>query len=57
MNVNVSMIYKFISLIKTFFWKDKNIIYVNSNKKSQSKNNIDSLISTIEGIAFTSCTC
>lgn len=46
MNVNVSTIYKFISLIKTFFWRDKNIIYVNSNKKSQSKDIIDNLIST-----------
>ncbi len=41
MNFDVSLLYKIWSFIRTFFWKNENIIYINSNKKRQNKDNID----------------
>ena len=46
MNVDVSLIYKIFSAVKTIFWRNDKIIYINSNKKIQSKESIDSLTGT-----------
>lgn len=46
MKIDVSLIYKVISWIKGLFWKNSNIIYVNSNKKNQSKDHIDEVTKT-----------
>ena len=46
MNFDVSYIYKIRSFIKTIFWKNENIIYINSNKKMQRKDNIDEVTKT-----------
>lgn len=46
MNFDVSFIYKIWSFLKTIFWKKENIIYINSNKKMQIKDNIDEVIKT-----------
>ena len=44
MNFDVSFIYKIWSFLKTIFWKKENIIYINSNKKMQIKDNIDEYV-------------
>lgn len=44
MNLNVSFLYKLVSFAKTAFWKNENIIYINSNKKRQNRDNIDEVI-------------
>ena len=41
MKFNVSVLYKIWSCVKALFWKEDNIIYINSNKKRQNKDNID----------------
>ena len=46
MNVDVSLIYQIFSAVKTIFWRNDKIIYINSNKKIQSKESIDSLTGT-----------
>lgn len=46
MNIDVSLIYKIFSAIKTIFWRNAKIIYINSNKKIQSKESIDLLTGT-----------
>ena len=46
MEVNVSVLYKILSYFKTLLWKNNKIIYINSNKKIQCKDNIDSLTKT-----------
>ena len=46
MEINVSFLYKIWSVIKTIFWRNNQIIYINSNKKIQSHKSIDSLIAT-----------
>lgn len=46
MNNNISLFYKVYSAIKTFFWNNPNIIYINSNKKKQNKMIIDELVPT-----------
>ena len=46
MNFDVSFIYKIWSFLKTILWKKENIIYINSNKKMQTKENIDEVIKT-----------
>lgn len=46
MNIDVSLIYKIFSAVKTIFWRNAKIIYINSNKKIQSKESIDSLTGT-----------
>lgn len=46
MKFDVSFIYKIWSIFKTIFWKEENIIYINSNKKMQRKDNVDEVIKT-----------
>ena len=41
MNFDVSFLYKILSYIKTLFWENENIIYINSNKKRLNRDNID----------------
>lgn len=41
MKFKVSFLYEVWSYIRTLFWKNENIIYINSNKKRQNKDNID----------------
>lgn len=43
MKFKISVIYKIYSFYKTLFWKSENIIYINSNKKRQNKDNIDNV--------------
>lgn len=46
MNLDFLSLYKIISELKTLFWKNSKIIYINSNKKNQNVNKIDELIPT-----------
>ena len=46
MKIDISLIYKIWSFIKSIFWKNSNIIYINSNKKIQSKEMIDKVTTT-----------
>lgn len=46
MNIDVSVLYKIWSFLKTLFWKKENVIYINSNKKIQRKDNIDEVVKT-----------
>lgn len=46
MEIDVSLIYKVISCIKTLRWNNPDIIYVDSNKKRQNKRFIDAVAST-----------
>lgn len=48
MEIDVSLIYKVISCLKTLLWNNPNIIYVNSNKKRQNKRLIDEVASTLD---------
>lgn len=46
MKFDLSFIYKIWSFLKTLLWKKENIIYINSNKKIQRKDNIDEVVKT-----------
>ena len=47
MITNITFLYKFFSYVKRkLFWRNKNIIYVNSNKKFQNKESIDAITKT-----------
>lgn len=46
MKFEVSFLYKIWSFLKTIFWKKENIIYINSNKKMQRKDNVDEVVKT-----------
>ena len=46
MNIDVSTLYKLWSFVKTLFWRNSKIIYINSNKKIQSIESIDSITGT-----------
>ena len=48
MNFNVSLCYKAFSFLKGLFWKNENIIYINSNKKRQGKEIIDAITGTMK---------
>lgn len=46
MDIDISILYKAWSFVKTLFWRNNKIIYINSNKKIQSFGSIDSLTKT-----------
>lgn len=48
MKVNFSVIEKVVGTIRTLFWKNPDIIYINSNKKKFNKRNIDSNVETLK---------
>lgn len=48
MKIDIGLIYKVISYIKTLRWNNPDIIYVDSNKKRQNKRFIDEVTSTLD---------